>query len=520
MLNTSEIIDLCDKEQYDMVISNLNISEHNYRSSAERILVYAITHNNIDLIVHLFSPDNMTNDIISHIISNPNLYPTLEFMLSTNTELCKSISKILPYVPYIQNIPKENNTQLLNIIIKYLSTNKVIRKIIANSISNNNLNIIDILFENNYDIKSVFSKILHPCYLDGTPITTFISLQKYGIDMNIHINKISKIILNTGNDTIGIKYCLENGADPNYIIRKIKYRTNLNITKCILQYIPDINSLDAEVIIKIGGYCNDVNLEGFHYLVNSRLDASKYMYDLIYHFILYDTNNNLEKLINLGYDIPDINNLFFISVRSGRIECAKILLKNGADIHMDNNVIILFIDYDIPKLELMHPNLRHCSHSKWFAVAKFLIDSGAIINDIQYTFCLYVARLNNCKYHEELFTHFLNMGVDLDAKFDLTCKKNMADDIHITYILEAIVYAGSIELLQLCLKYGANLHINNFGSLHTAIWYNKLDIVKFLLDVDSIVDPNFECNVTTEMIDLLDQYQIPHKLKKIDKISD
>jgi ankyrin repeat protein len=164
----------------------------------------------------------------------------------------------------------------------------------------------------------------------------------------------------------------------------------------------------------------------------------------------------------------------------------------------------------------------HRSHLVWFSVAYFLIDNGAIINDLQYTFCLYVARLNNCKYHEKLFTHFLNMGVDLDAKFDLACKKNMVDDkdIHIqyiTYILEAIVYTDSIELLQLCLKYGANIHINNYGPLHMAIRCNKLDIVKFLLDTESIVDPNFECDVTTEMIDLLDQYSSPHKLKKLIK---
>ena len=379
MLNTNEIIDLCDNGEYDIVISNLNIPDHDYRTKVGEILAYAINNSNIDLILHLFCPSNITSDIISEMISNPNLYPTLEFMLSMNMPLCEAISKILPRVPDLQNIPKENNTQLLNIIMKYLSTEEVIRKIIANSISDNNLNIISILFENNYDIKSIFSKILHPCYLDGTHINTFISLQKYDIDLSIHINKISKIILSTGKDLIGIKYCLENGADPNYIVKKINYYTDLNIIKCILKYIPDINNLDVETIIKISGYHKDINLDGFNYLLDIGLDVSKYMYDLIRHFILYNTHNNLEKLINLGYYIPSINNLFFISIRYGRIECAKILLKNGADVHM-NNKLIIFIDYDIPELELLHPNLRHLSHREWFSIAKFLIDSGAIIN--------------------------------------------------------------------------------------------------------------------------------------------
>ena len=114
------------------------------------------------------------------------------------------------------------------------------------------------------------------------------------------------------------------------------------------------------------------------------------------------------------------------------------------------------------------------------------------------------------------------MDIDLDSKFDLTCKKNMLDgkDINIQYILEAVVYIGSVELLQLCLKYGANPHINNHGPLHMALRCNNLDMIKLLLDPESVIDPNFECNVTTEIIDLLGQYQITsHKLKKIDKIS-
>jgi hypothetical protein len=152
-------------------------------------------------------------------------------------------------------------------------------------------------------------------------------------------------------------------------------------------------------------------------------------------------------------------------------------------------------------------------------ITKLLIKNGAVPNDPMYTFCLYIIRIRSRTFDVELFTYFLNTGINPNGKFDLKIKDKYVYEDNIEYILDAIVYVHKINLFKLCLEYGADPYINNHSPLKLAIKMNRLEMIKILLELGSTVDPNIDYHVDVATIDLLDQYQINHKLKKlIDKL--
>jgi hypothetical protein len=110
----------------------------------------------------------------------------------------------------------------------------------------------------------------------------------------------------------------------------------------------------------------------------------------------------------------------------------------------------------------------------------------------------------------KLFTYLLDCHIDFNNKFDIHIMPFEGN------ILDAVISFGPIELLGQCLIYGADVYIDNDSPLKTAIKLRKLDSVKILLDSESKLDPDFECDTSPEIIDLLDQYGVIYKLKKID----
>lgn len=115
--------------------------------------------------------------------------------------------------------------------------------------------------------------------------------------------------------------------------------------------------------------------------------------------------------------------------------------------------------------------------------------------------------LRVCEYDEELFKYFLDLSIDLNNKFNVDILKCIYND-NVEYILDVVIYFGQIDLFKLCLAYGADPYINNHNPIKTAIIENELEIIKILLDMESVVDPNFKSVVDQSTIDLLEQYQI------------
>jgi ankyrin repeat protein len=241
------------------------------------------------------------------------------------------------------------------------------------------------------------------------------------------------------------------------------------------------------------------------HLIENGLDVSNYIYDLTERSISYSTHA-AKYFINMGISVDELNKLLPIACNYGNIASVNLLLESGADAHYDNNYI----------LDFMHVNSHwgYYNTDKWYTIVKILIKRGAISNNPLYTFCLYIANIYDCVFDEELFTYFLDGLINPDDKLDPNIKCTFKFDDDVTYILDAVVYLGSNQLFNLCLKYGADPFINNHMPLQLAIKYDNLVVIKILLDLGSVVDHELTYMVDVATINLLNQYSIPHKLQK------
>lgn len=464
-------------------------------------LKLAILNSNIDMVEKLFTLQNIIIDDVDKIIRKPKLYPILEFLLENNYELCRHVRNIIMHNHNMIYSIRENITiELLNICIKYLSSNILLQKIFDYALYHNNLQVIDILAESGYDIAIAFHETNF--YIGcGINFNTFIYVEKFGVDILAYMDNIC-MCFSDSNDINGFIFCLENGVSPDYVFQRIRYPITIEIINCLLNYNPDLNKLDLNTILYImdGGK----NTLALIHLIKHGLNVTNYLYKILSHCI-YCPMDTIKYFIDLVSDIDILNKLLPKACKANNIECVKYLLESGVDIHYANDSILNFIR----KCSIDYGNIT------WVSIAKFLIKNGAVANDITHTFCLYVSGIPVGGFDIELFTYFLDLGVDPNNKFDLDIRNDYVYDLG-EYILDAVIYLNQIELFILCLKYGADPFINNHGPLKTAIENNQLEIIKILLDLGSIVDSQLKCYVFQSTIDLLDQYQIEHKLKKID----
>ena len=389
--------------------------------------------------------------------------------------------------------------------------------IFRTAIEINDLKTLDILHELQFDIKTEFDNMVRcSCRIN---FDSFIYLEKFGVDILFHLNKVA-VILYHNKDINGLRSCLEYGADVNLILSKTNFAVNIDEINCLLEYGVDLNGLNAthiESMIRAGG---NNSLSVIKHLAENGLDLSKYLNhleDLLLCVIYNDYHLLMEYLIQLRSDI-DSDNILHITCEFGAIKCIEVLLNNGANIHINNASSTGLINPDgvgvnnASIINFIESNTYSYNTYNWSKIAKILIKYGAVINNATHTFCLYLQRSYRCKFDEELFTYFLDCGIDFNHRFDIDNQNQ------IEYILDAVVYYGSFELLVLCLKYGADPHINNCSPLKMAIKKCKFKSVKLLLDVGCILDSEFECETTDDIGDLLDQLGIVHKLTFMEKV--
>lgn len=476
----------------------------------------AIINSDTTTIKKLFTSSDVNYTNICNIICNPKLYSVLKFILENNDSVQICMRKIFSGNDIIRYVYTHINVELLYIILSYLSSDKLLENILKKAIYTGNLEILDILFESGYDIRSAFDKIailFGNVYSQRIKFNAFMYLVKYGIDIMPHINSVCVIFCHD-NDVAGVDFCFANGtivADD--IITKIHYPLNIDMINCLSDNGANWNKLRFDNII----YIMDTDCHNFSviiYLIKIGLDINNYMCKLM----KYSAPNSTEVItyfINSGISVDILNELLPWACAAGNIAYLEILLENGADIHYNDNSILNFI---CERCVLGRYN------SRWFSVANFLIKNGATSNNMTYTFCAYANKLTDILFDEELFTYFLDNGVDPNSKFDSDIKKKYIHNNEIEYILDALIDFDEIKLFKLCLKYGADPYIGNHSPLKISIRQNRLDFIKLLLDMGSIVDSESEYYIEQTTIDLLDSYQINHNYvtdeylrKKIEK---
>lgn len=511
MSSTAEIIDLFHNGEYNTIMDNLKIIICGNLDPRYKILIYAIKVNNIDLIIELFAVENLSSRSIIDIMSKPELYPTLEFLLESNrNNLCATIHKILKS-DAINNIRRNMNLALLNMIYTYLHSDYIMERICDTALNTNQLEILDELFKLNYDIKLAIDAIMvfrknNPSIIVCEPkisFDTYIYLEKYGVDCASYINIIG-IIFYHANDINGLAYCLENDLGANYVLGQTRSSISIDSITCLLKYGADLNTLNLENICSIISTC-DVNFTVIKYLVDNGLVLNKYFDELLIYTVTHKCPSIMKYLIDLGADINIEDGLIlYYACRRGSIECVDFLLELGVNVCTGS--ALLFVGY-------YTGHSRDMGYNNWFPIAKKLLKCGATINDSMYIFCLYISRIATCVYDAELFTYFLdNLVINLNDKFDSNIKIKSGCFPDIKYILDAVAYFGPPELLKLCLAYGADPYINNHSPLEIAIYARDIEIVKILLESGSIVDSYLAEDTSDEMSKFLDMYGI----KKID----
>lgn len=428
-----------------------------------------------------------------------------------DVECCRTIS---------HDIASENNIGLLKIILQYFPNGKIIGFICESAICLNNLEILDILFKFNYDIQLSFEIFMNNYRYDGHYYITLPPPYQRDLEFNININfttilwlrnhdinilnftdKICMIYINS-NDLSGIKYCVENGADVNYLLREIPENIDLQIVKYLVDNGADVNELEFENIIRIMKTPEIIIL-----LIESGLDISEYAFKLIL-YAMYNHNIILATyLIKFNPDLIPMedNLLLFYATYTGNLDIVQILLDHGADIHSNNDSISLFFDKEFK----LYPGIGKTRYYVFFfsKIIKLLVKNGAIINDPVYILSAMVKE--HCPIDEELFNIFLNAGMDMNTILGSKC--NFGSDIK--YILEAITLLDNINTFKLFLKHGSDPFINSHGPLKIALAYRKSNIVKLLLELGSIVEQKFIdqiCStpfpIPSDIIDILQKY--------------
>lgn len=467
MLTTDEIIDLYHRKEYNTITSDLKIN-YNQNPNLE-IIKYTIDNLHVELFTQFFNSNTVTSTIIASIINKPQLYSILVSMVELDLVLRENIRSVIKYSMITYDVVKDNNIEFLNIILNYLQYDDIEFDITTYALICGKINIIDILFNREYNIEFAFGKIIRSPLNIKIKYNTIACLSKYNINLLNYIKDITIFCLQT-NQLTGLKFCLENG-------------TNLDIFS------------DA-YWIKQSIRPNDTGLDIFICLSAYGIDMSNYFRELLVATINNNCPNTLKHLIILGADIHFENDLLlYYACYMGNIGPVEILVEYGA-IHDD---ILLFVDKNQSEYQHMYSDsIVIYNYKNWFQIAKLLIKSGAKITNPTHIFYTYLGHIIHTPIDIELFTLLLDLGID----FRYNC------------MFQAVVRCG-IELTKLCLQYGADIHINNYGPLRSAITWNRPDVVKLLLELGSILDPELELTIRSDMKCILDEFGINYKLKKL-----
>jgi len=195
---------------------------------------------------------------------------------------------------------------------------------------------------------------------------------------------------------------------------------------------------------------NIFNNDSYNYLYDHILKLYKNDMDLKYLLPSLSRKGNayiVELLLQLNINKKIINASLIEATEGNKLEIVKLLLNSGANIHINNDVIII-LAVDTDNVELI----------------EYLISRGANIharNDKPLINAAFNGNLNAVKF-------LLDNGVDAQTQDN-----------------EALIKASlqkHLEVVKLLLQYGADIQAQNNKALINASERGHLEVVKFLLD--------------------------------------
>ena len=514
MLPIHKIIDLYDKQEYDTIINNLQITRYPaYYTNPQHILMRIISISNVELFAYIFSTDTVCKEALSDIIQRPILYEIFAYKIEKDHVLCSEIEKLINS----NSIPIGNNTDFLNIILKYIPNISPQRLIYTfkDAITANNLDTIDSLFAYGFDGKSAFGDIIQNkiSKYNKIKISTFVHLEKYNIDITSYIRDIS-LIYCCYNNLEEIIFCLRYGADINYLLELIVLSPYINVDtiKYLLENGADLNRISIKDII------NNSNLDVIICLVEYGLDITIYIPELIFHAIRNNQLPYLIYLMNYCSDIPDrartgfecktfepvihiYDELYlFSAVYFYHTEIVEVLLNMGADINADDDKILLFSKPHLEKkLEKAKINflITNSQNGRKLHMFNFLLNHGAVITDVNIVIQEYL-RYSYEDIDEALIAHFIDLGYDLNSLNTYTTLHN-DEIIEFKSMLEYMVCFYNTDAVKLLLKYGADISVNNYGCIRLAVKHHMTQMISILIKGN---------NIPTDILDLIEEKKI------------
>ena len=495
MLSTEEIIELYDKEEYDIIIDKLKIISQ-YDTKSKCILGYAIFNFHIELFTIACTINNLNQKIISLISNKPRIWPQFIKMISMDPILCNHVEEIINFGCIY------HSAKFLKNIIHHVSIDSMyLEELFYDSIRDNDLETIHNILLRDFNFKLDFHRIFMSSMIPNINIGTYIFLEEHNIPITPYINNIGTKYC-CQNNIDGIIFCLNYGADINYLLKEINTDVNLATIKFLIEHGADINLFN---VLNLMYYNNPINLDIVKFIVDMGIDITTYLDK----FILYSINSNsIEAIIyfiNMGCDIHIHDELFlFFAVERHYIDIIKILLDNGADIYARNNSILLFNSDDlftdimcimtthmsIPASFIMH-NYKNNNLNTF----KYLLKIGAVITEVDDIRKYYLRWVID----EESLIYFLDLGFDLNKRISANEKT-----YQITSILEYAIYRNDFDIVKLFLKYGADPSSNNYGPIKMAIYKNDAKIIS-LLAVD----------IPADILELVEQYKSTRNKKLI-----
>jgi hypothetical protein len=262
-----------------------------------------------------------------------------------------------------------------------------------------------------------------------------------------------------------------------YTVSKNKFKNKLCNTLILLyKNQPQNKILEKNIIILSDKFGPNIFENEFSNLFVNKINIDKIK--------LNSYQKILDKKIKLSKDIKkyvkyskNINDDFIKSVKIRNIKNIYTLIKNGADIHVNDdysfklsseNGRIDVVKILVEKGANIHSNddyaLRMSSYYGHIEVVQFLIENGANVcanND-------YALKWSSYNGHIEVVKILVKNGANIHADDD-----------------DALIWSssnGHIKVVKYLVKNGANIHINNDQVIKMSSENEHIEIIKFLIN--------------------------------------
>ncbi len=402
-----------------------------------------------------------------------------KYKLNTTNNRSNLINDILEYQNYLQNKLNTNINNLPSDALRLLALNlgydDLLKFCRANKRFNNTI-CRDNIFQKQYGLKHLTSheerlpkdnkgkyKVLEEFSKIANEHDTYLAKKGYEKKirkLNLHAHDTHEneyignmLIYSAENGYLDVfKYLYKEGyyVDSDYydkaLISAIE-SGHLDIVKYLVEHFldeeGDIQVIDDERLRQYaqkGNYYKELMAAA----ESGHLDIVKYFAEL---FFDDDTQVVDFKTLRQNAENGDYDKALILAAKNGHLEIVKYLVKNGADIH-DNNEEALTLASQYGHLEIV----------------KYLIKQGAdihIIDDQPLLIAVEVGHLDIVKY---LIENGANIHVHNELPLTMAARK------------------GYLNIVKYLVENGANIHIKDEAALMEAASNGHLDIVKYLVE--------------------------------------